>query len=40
PAKLDKLTNMPIEKPIPTNTSHTIPKTIWIMPQLKKTLNH
>ncbi len=40
PAKLDKLTNIPIEKPTPTNTSHTIPKTIWTMPLLKKTLNH
>ena len=26
--KLDKLINIPIEKPTPTNTPHTIPKTI------------
>jgi hypothetical protein len=40
PTQISKLMKASIQKPTPTNTPHSIPKTIWTMPQLRNPQNY
>lgn len=40
PGRITKLTKTQIQKPIPVNTPHSIPKTKWTMPQVKDPQNY